>query len=180
MPESREQRPADADGESTQPIARGLQWAWVVLAVVLADQALKAWVANAFELGERLRVFPGFYITRAHNTGAAFSLLHDGGGWQRWLFVLLAAGVSVGIVRWLLRQRAAPALLRWGLVLILAGALGNLIDRVGWGYVIDFVLVYLGEWPFPAFNLADSAISIGAVLVVLDGLFPARGPARLR
>jgi signal peptidase II len=176
MPEARTRRSSDESGEATQPIGRSLHWGWVVLALVLADQALKYQVAQSFELGERLRLFPGMYITRAHNTGAAFSFLHDGGGWQRWLFVVLALGVSIAIVIWLRQQRRAPALLRAGLVLILAGALGNLIDRVAWGYVIDFVLVYLGNWPFPAFNLADSAISIGAVLVVLDGLFPGAPP----
>jgi signal peptidase II len=81
-------------------------------------------------------------------------------------------------VLWLRQRPDAPPLLRAGLVLILAGALGNLIDRIGWGYVIDFILVYLGNWPFPAFNLADAAITVGAVLVVLDGLLPARLPPR--
>jgi signal peptidase II len=155
-----------------------LHWGWWVVGLVLADQALKQWIAVTLELGERLRLAAGVYLTRAHNTGAAFSLLHDGGGWQRWFFVLLALGVAVAIVLWLRQRPDAPPLLRAGLVLILAGALGNLIDRIGWGYVIDFMLVYLGNWPFPAFNLADAAITVGAVLVVLDGLLPARLPPR--
>jgi len=178
MPESFVPVQTDIHGDATRPIRRGPHWGWWVLLLVVADQALKQWVAATLELGERVPLLPWLYLTRAHNTGAAFSLLHDEGGWQRWLFVALAVAVSVGIVLWLHRQRSAPVLLRAGLLLILAGALGNLIDRVGWGYVIDFVLVYLGTWPFPAFNLADSAITVGAVLVVLDGLLPARHPLR--
>lgn len=178
MPESIVPGQADCHGDTTRPLRRGPHWGWWVLILVAADQALKQWVAATFELGERLRLIEGIYVTRAHNTGAAFSLLHDEGGWQRWFFVVLAVAVSVGIVLWLQQRRTAPALLRAGLVLILAGALGNLIDRVCWGYVIDFVLVYLGTWPFPAFNLADSAITVGAVLVVLDGLLPAGRPLR--
>jgi len=177
MPEPRPRLPADAHGDATRPMAHRPHWPSVVIALVLADQALKAWVSATFELGERLRLMPGLYITRAHNTGAAFSLLHDGGGWQRWLFVALALAVSLGIIVWLKARPSAPWVLRAGLVLVLAGALGNLIDRIGWGYVIDFVLVYLGDWPFPAFNLADSAISVGAALVVIDGLFPAQASA---
>ncbi|HAZ61099.1 MAG TPA: hypothetical protein DCY89_05950 [Gammaproteobacteria bacterium] len=180
MPESSGSLPnvSPAGGPAAPARGCGLHWGLWVLLLVVADQALKQWVAVALELGERIRLLPGFYITRAHNTGAAFSLLHDSGGWQRWFFVLLAIGVSGAIVWWLRTRPGAPYLLRAGLIFILAGALGNLIDRIGWGYVIDFVLIYLGTWPFPAFNLADSAITVGAVLVVLDGLFPVQRPLR--
>lgn len=149
-------------------------WPLLVLLLVLLDQWLKHQVASRLALGERVLLLPFLELTRAHNHGAAFSFLSDAGGWQRWMFIALAAAVCAGIAHWLQRRPGAALLLRLGLVLILAGALGNLVDRIAWGYVIDFVLVHLGSYPFPAFNLADSAITVGAVLVILDGFRPQR------
>lgn len=145
---------------------------WLVVLVLILDQTSKAWVVTHWQLGERLTLLSFFEITRAHNYGAAFSFLSDAGGWQRWLFVSLAASACLGIGAYLVCARQATLVLKLGLACIFAGALGNLIDRLAYGYVVDFVLVHLGSYPFPAFNIADSAITVGAGLVILDGLLP--------
>jgi signal peptidase II len=114
-------------------------------------------------------------IVRAHNTGAAWSFLAKAGGWQRWLFTLLALGVSAGIMYWLRRISArGQAMQAWGLSLVLAGALGNVIDRVRLGYVVDFIGVHWNDAWFPAFNIADSGITIGAGLLLLDAFLDSR------
>jgi signal peptidase II len=113
-------------------------------------------------------VLPVFDIVHAHNTGAAFSFLNDQSGWQRWLFAALSATVSVGLVIWLRRLAPRAQLLAAALAFILGGALGNLIDRLRLGYVIDFIQVHWQLHYFPAFNVADSAITVGAVLLLLD------------
>jgi signal peptidase II len=110
-------------------------------------------------------------LTHQRNTGAAFSFLANESGWQRWFFVLLASAVSALIVGWLWRiRREGPLLLAIGLSLVLGGAIGNLVDRASLGYVTDFIQVWFGSWPFPSFNVADSAISVGAALLLLDAL----------
>ncbi len=156
--------------------ARGsLKWLWVAAAVLVADQVTKAVVERQFELYEVLRVWPVFDLTRLHNTGAAFSLLADASGWQRWFFITLGAGVSVGIVVWLRSLPArAPLILPLGLVLIMGGALGNVVDRVRLGYVIDFLHFHWKGAYFPAFNVADTAITIGAGLLILDAILEGR------
>lgn len=145
-------------------------WIGVAVLVVVLDQSTKAIMSDALRYGIPLPVFPGFNLTLMHNTGAAFSLLAGASGWQRWLFAGLAVVVSVIIV-YLLRQ--TPPTQRWmalALALILGGAIGNLWDRITLGYVVDFIQVYYREWAFPAFNIADSAISVGAVVLVLQGI----------
>jgi signal peptidase II len=146
-------------------------WLWLGIAVIALDQWTKWLVVQRFEEFERLVLLPVLELMRLHNEGAAFSFLDDAGGWQRWLFTGLAVAVSTGILIWLRRLPAkGQGLLAAGLALILGGALGNVIDRVLHGHVIDFIRVHWEEHFFPAFNVADSAITVGAVLIVLDNL----------
>lgn len=134
---------------------------WVALLIVL-DQGTKLWAVHSLHYQQARPVFPGFNLTLMHNPGAAFSLLAEAGGWQRWLFVGLAVAVS-GLLLWMLAQTPlVQRLQRAALLLILGGALGNLIDRLRLGYVIDFVELYYRTWSWPAFNVADSAITVGA------------------
>jgi signal peptidase II len=156
--------------------ASGWRWLPLTAAVIVADQAAKFWIQQHFLLFERLRLLPVLDIVLAYNTGAAFSFLAGASGWQRWLFVLLALGVSAALLVWLRRLSAAShALPAAGLALIVGGALGNMIDRVRLGHVIDFVDAHWGLHYFPAFNVADSAITVGAALLLLDALREARG-----
>jgi signal peptidase II len=152
-------------------------WRWLPLTagVIVLDQITKLQIEKHFELQESITVLPVLEITRLHNTGAAFSMLASASGWQRWLFTLLAIGVSTAIVVWLRKLKArSQALLACSLSLILAGAIGNLIDRLRLGYVIDFIHAHWGERDFPAFNVADSAITVGAGLLLLDAWLEGR------
>ena len=144
-------------------------WLGIAAAVIVLDQITKAMIVSAFQLGDAHRVTAFFDIVRAHNRGAAFSFLNDASGWQRWFFIGLGIVAAVFIV-WLLKRHGGQRLFGWALALILGGAVGNVIDRLLHGHVIDFIQVHYGGWFFPAFNVADSAISIGAVLLVLDEL----------
>jgi signal peptidase II len=157
-------------------------WLLVSIAVIAVDQITKAAIVASFQLFERVDVLPILEITRLHNTGAAFSMLHDAGGWQHYFFVALALLVSAGIAWWLGRLRfRANALLASGLALILGGALGNVIDRLVHGHVVDFIHFHWGQqWYFPAFNVADTAITIGAGLLILDSLLESRRTAGAR
>lgn len=157
--------------DGTSSAGGSLRWLWLSVLVLALDQASKQVASAALTLHEPLPVLPFFNLTLMHNEGAAFSLLAGAGGWQRWLFVLLAVGVSVGIVLWLRSPDSRGR--RWlclALALVLGGALGNLVDRLALGYVVDFIQVFYHPYYWPAFNLADSAISVGAVLLVLDAL----------
>lgn len=146
-----------------------LKWLWISALTLVLDQASKLAVDANFALYESVPVMPYFNLTYVHNTGAAFSLLADAGGWQRWLFAGLAVIMSTVISVWLVRLKAHETLMAVALTLVLGGAIGNLIDRVAYGYVIDFLDVYVGNWHWPAFNIADSAICIGVGLMLLDG-----------
>ena len=161
--------------EKSERRAGGLRWLWLSLAVIVADQLSKFLVVSNFELYEAIDVLPVFELTRLHNTGAAFSLLAQASGWQRWFFVGLAVVVSGGIVYWLrnLPRDSAP-FLPAALALVLGGALGNLVDRVWHGYVIDFLHFHWEAAYFPAFNVADSAITVGAGLLILDAILEGR------
>jgi signal peptidase II len=160
------------------PQRNALPWLVLSLMVIIVDQFTKAIVLGALEPQVPHAVIPGLLNwTLAFNTGAAFSFLADQEGWQRWLFTALAVVVSAVLVRWLsqtLRNEWRTAL---PLALVIGGALGNLIDRLRFGHVVDFIQVYHGQWTFPAFNLADSAISVGAALLVWFGLFARGGKA---
>jgi len=150
--------------QRTHPAA----WLWLSLVVIVLDQATKFLVTRFFELYERVEVLPVLDFTLLHNTGAAFSLLADAPGWQRWFFIGLAGAVSVLLVVWIWRTPRGEKLLPLALALILGGAVGNVIDRIVHGYVVDFIHAHWGDAYFPAFNIADSAITIGAVLLILD------------
>jgi len=151
------------------------QWLWLSLLIIVADQASKWWIRTRFDLYERIEILPWLDITRLHNTGAAFSFLSDAGGWQRWMFIGLALVVTLFIMIWLRRlPRTGQTLLAIALALIVGGALGNVIDRAMLGYVVDFISVHRGTWYFPAFNVADSAISVGAALLILEALLDGR------
>jgi len=148
----------------------GLRWLGLAAVVLVLDQLTKAWVSINFSLYERINVLPFLDITRVHNRGAAFSFLSNASGWQRWFFTVLALAVSVMIVVWLRRMSPGQHRLAAGLALVLGGALGNLWDRLQHGYVVDFIDIYYGNWHWPAFNVADSAITVGAALLILDAL----------
>lgn len=144
----------------------------VASAVIVADQATKWAVVEWIQLYGKVPVNSYINLTHQQNTGAAFSFLAGASGWQRWFFVVLATGVSCVITIWIWRIRiAGPLILAAGLALVLGGAVGNLIDRIRFGYVTDFIQVWFGDWAFPSFNVADSAITVGAALLVIDALF---------
>ena len=143
-------------------------WLWLSLVVIVLDQATKFLVTRFLALYERVEVLPVLDFTLLHNTGAAFSMLAGASGWQRWFFIGLACVVSVVLVVWIWRTPRGEKLLPLALSLILGGAIGNLIDRIWHGYVVDFIHAHWGDAYFPAFNIADSAITIGAALLILD------------
>jgi len=146
-----------------------LHWLMLALVVVVLDQLTKFGASAALNYAEPVAIFPGLNFTLAHNTGAAFSLLSDASGWQRWFFAAIALVVSVVITAWLRQIDDEERWLPLALSLILGGAIGNFIDRLNLGYVVDFIQVYYKTWYWPAFNIADSAICVGAVVLVLSG-----------
>jgi signal peptidase II len=152
-----------------------LKWLWLSLLVLFLDQVSKLAVDEALQLFESIRLFQGFNLTYVRNTGAAFSFLSQAGGWQRWFFAGLALVMSSMMVLWLLRLKSHEKLMGAALSLVLGGAIGNLIDRVAYGYVIDFLDVYYQDWHWPAFNVADTAICIGVGLMLLESLGVGRG-----
>ena len=153
-------------------------WLWLTLLIVVADQWTKRLVTDHLEEFEAVVLLPVLDFMRLHNEGAAFSMLSDASGWQRWFFSVLAIGVSVGILIWLRRLPArGKSLLAAGLCLVMGGAIGNVIDRIRLGHVIDFIRVHYAEWYFPAFNVADSAITIGAGLLILDMILQPKNAA---
>ena len=146
-----------------------LPWLGIALIVVLLDQFTKTLILGMFQLGDSRTVTSFFNLVRVHNSGAAFSFLAGAGGWQRWFFVGLGALAAVFIV-WMLRSHGGQRLFSWALALILGGAVGNVIDRLLHGYVVDFIQVHYAGHYFPSFNVADSAISVGAACLILDEL----------
>ena len=145
-----------------------LKWLWLAVLSLGLDQASKLIIDNVMQLYESRTIFAFFNLTYVHNTGAAFSFLSDAGGWQRWLFAGLAVGMSIVISVWLTRLKPNETFIAIALSLILGGAIGNLVDRLAYGYVIDFLDIYYGNWHWPAFNIADSAITVGVVLMLID------------
>ena len=155
----------------TPPVGAS-NWLYLSLVVMGLDQLSKYYIVENLDLFDRIQLFFWLDISRLHNTGAAFSFLSEAGGWQRWLFIVLGIGVSVAIVFWL--RRVPPRGHTWlaiALALIVGGALGNVVDRAIYGYVVDFISVHYGGWYFPAFNVADSSISVGAAMLIIDSLF---------
>ena len=166
--------PVSGSSSSANPAAPASSasgWIWLplTLLVIALDQLSKAWIVQHFELYERRHVLAVLDITLMYNTGAAFSFLSTASGWQRWLFVALAVLVGAGIIMWMSRIKGrSQALLSCSLSLILAGAIGNVIDRLRIGHVVDFIYAHWNDAYFPAFNVADSAITIGAGLLLVD------------
>ncbi len=148
-----------------------IKWVWLSIVIIILDQITKYYVSHQFALYETLPVIPGLNLTYVHNTGAAFSFLSDAGGWQRWLFICLSSIISVILLVWMKRHPASDRWLAIALGLILGGAIGNLIDRIVFGYVIDFIVIYYERWYWPAFNVADSAISVGVVMLIIDSFW---------
>lgn len=147
-------------------------WLWLSAVVIVLDQISKYLISSHLTIYDSITVLPVFNLVLLHNAGAAWSFLAGASGWQRWFFILLALAVSVALIIWLrylprrqFRWRAAA------LALVLGGALGNAIDRIWHGYVIDFIQFHYHAWYYPAFNLADSAITVGAAMLILEGLF---------
>lgn len=152
-----------------QSIGRsGIWWWWLSAIAIVLDQATKLWVQDAIEYGARIELLPIFNLGHLHNYGAAFSILSEAGGWQRTFLTVLALVIS-GVLMWWMRQTPKTNLvLGMSYSLILGGAIGNIIDRVAYGYVVDFLHFYYQDWHFPMFNIADSAITLGAMLLIYD------------
>ena len=148
-----------------------LKWLWIAFFVIALDQITKLMVANSMQLYQSMQLLNFFNLTYVHNTGAAFSFLSEGGGWQRWFFAGLAIVMSAVMTLWLGQLKENQTLLAVSLSLILGGAIGNLIDRLAYGYVIDFLDLYYHSWHWPAFNIADSGITIGVGLMLIDSFF---------
>lgn len=146
------------------------QWAWITLLVIVLDQISKLLADNLLHYHVPVDVIPMFNFTLMYNKGAAFSFLANAGGWQRWFFLILTTAVSIFIYRWLTKLKPHQVMQYSALALILGGAIGNLIDRAIYGHVIDFIDVYFQQHHWPAFNIADSAITIGAILLIIDTL----------
>ncbi|WP_369309921.1 signal peptidase II [Providencia rettgeri] len=150
----------------------GLRWLWLTIVIIVADLGIKQLVLKDLNLYEPHPVMPFFNIMYAQNFGAAFSFLADEGGWQRWFFAGIAVGISVILMVMMYRQSAQKRLSNIAYALIIGGAIGNLSDRLVHGFVVDYLDVYVGNWHWPTFNLADMAICIGAALVILEGFLP--------
>jgi signal peptidase II len=156
---------------------RGLFWSWLSVLVILLDQITKHAVVWTFAEREVLPISPFFNLTLVYNPGAAWSFLADAGGWQRWFFVGVAVVASVVLIGWLRSLRRTERCISVALALILGGALGNLYDRIVLGKVVDFLDFYWGSAHFPAFNVADSAITVGAAMMIIDMFLPRSAPA---
>ena len=146
------------------------KWLGIAALVIVFDHLTKWWISSTMELHQAIPVWPFFSLVRVHNYGAAFSFLADAGGWQRWFFIAIGIVATVIIVR-LLKTHAHEPRMAWALALVLGGALGNVLDRAILGYVVDFLYFYYQDFAWPAFNIADSAISIGAAMLIWDSLF---------
>jgi signal peptidase II len=158
--------------KASQGVKRYIIWMVIAIVIVLADQMTKWAIIRWIPLYGSVPLNEFINLTHQQNTGAAFSFLAGASGWQRWFFVILATVISAVLAVWLWRIRDdGHAVLAGGLTLVLGGAMGNLIDRIRLGYVTDFIQVWFGSWAFPSFNVADSAITVGAALLIIDSLF---------
>ncbi|NTV86787.1 MAG: lipoprotein signal peptidase [Burkholderiaceae bacterium] len=165
-----------AKGKTTLVRSSGggmLPWLGLALIILIADQFTKVLILGAYQLGDSTVVTSFFNIVRVHNTGAAFSFLASAGGWQRWFFTALGVSAALFIL-WMLKAHSGQRLFSFALACILGGAVGNVIDRVLYGYVVDFLDFHWRGMHFPAFNIADSAITIGAMALILDELLRVR------
>ena len=150
-----------------------LPWLGLALIILIADQFTKVLIVGYYRLGDSTTITSFFNIVRAHNTGAAFSFLADAAGWQRWFFTGIGV-VAALFILWMLKSHPGQKLFSFALACILGGAIGNVVDRLLYGYVVDFLDFHWAGWHFPAFNIADSAISIGAACLILDELLRVR------
>jgi signal peptidase II len=153
-----------------------MPWLGLALAIFIADQFTKVLILGYYRLGDSTYITSFFNVVRAHNTGAAFSFLAGASGWQRWFFTAVGIAAAIFII-WMLRSHAGQKLFSFALACILGGAIGNVVDRLMHGYVVDFVQVHWRGWYFPAFNVADSAITVGAACLILDELLRVRKTA---
>ena len=156
-----------------RPSARLWPWLAWALVILLADQATKTWILGSYQLGDATYITSFFNIVRVHNTGAAFSFLSTAGGWQRWLFTGIGVAATLFIL-WQLRQHPGQKLFAFALSSILGGAIGNVVDRLMHGYVVDFLDFHWAGYHFPAFNIADAGITVGAACLILDELLRVR------
>jgi signal peptidase II len=150
-----------------------LQWLGLAAILLMADQFTKILIVGFYKLGDATHVTSFFNVVRVHNSGAAFSFLAGAGGWQRWFFTAIGV-LAAALIVWMLKSHAGQKLFAFALACILGGAIGNVIDRILYGYVVDFLDFHWRGWHFPAFNLADSAITIGAACLILDELLRVR------
>ena len=148
-------------------------WLGLALVILIADQFTKVLIVGYYQLGDSTFITQFFNVVRVHNSGAAFSFLAGAGGWQRWFFTVIGVGAAL-LILWLLKSHAGQKLFSFAMACILGGAIGNVIDRLLYGYVVDFLDFHGMGWHFPAFNIADSAISIGAACLILDELLRVR------
>jgi signal peptidase II len=146
-------------------------WVLLSLVVIVCDQFTKYLATKHLVYSQANEIFSGLNLTLVHNTGAAFSFLSEAGGWQRWFFIILTSAVSIGLIYWLIVLPRQRLWLAAALALVLGGALGNLWDRIMLGYVIDFIDVYYDHWHWPAFNVADSSICVGAGMLIVDAIW---------
>ncbi|NVK36963.1 MAG: signal peptidase II [Gammaproteobacteria bacterium] len=148
-----------------------LKWLWLAVLTIILDFATKQMAENFLEYAQPIYVLPVFDLTLLYNKGAAFSFLANESGWQRWFFTIIAISVSGVLCVWLMKLKETEKWLAIALALVIGGALGNLYDRLVYGHVVDFIHLHWGNKYFPAFNIADSAISVGAVMLLIDSLF---------
>lgn len=148
-----------------------LRYLWLSALLVLLDQVTKLWVLAEFQLYEVREILPVFNLVLVYNQGAAFSFLSDAGGWQKWFFICLSSVISLVLLIWLARLKRSEAVLAVALAMILGGAVGNLVDRIRYGHVVDFLDFHWQQWHWPAFNVADSAIVLGVALLILLTVF---------
>ena len=150
-----------------------LQWLGLAFVILLVDQFTKVLIVGFYQLGDSTTVTSFFNVVRVHNSGAAFSFLAGSSGWQRWFFTVIGLAAAA-LIMWLLKSHSGQKLFALALACILGGAIGNVIDRLLYGYVVDFLDFHWHDWHFPAFNVADSAITIGAACLILDELIRVR------